>query len=86
MKVYEKAIDIYAARRKLFHEQKLKQEIGWYKARAEGMAATGLCGTMECEYCPLLLLPNPNNYVACEKIPPEEMRKLIAREFVEAEK
>lgn len=81
MKIYEKAIEIYAAKRKLFHEQKLKQEIGLYKSRAESMATTGLCGAIDCENCPLFLLPNPNNYVACEKFLPEEKRELIAREF-----
>ena len=81
MKVFEKAIEIFAAKRKLFFERKLKQEIGLYKAKIEGMAATGFCSTIDCENCPLFLLPNPSNYIACEKIPPEEKRELITREF-----
>lgn len=86
MKIYEKAIENFKKKKKKFYKSELKRVVLLYRKQMESMMTTGECIGMECAYCPLFLLQNPNNYVACEKITYEERRKLIAMEFVEAAK
>lgn len=83
MKYYEKAIENYAKERKEFHERELKREIDWYNSRIAKMTVTGECEIIQCEICPLWLLPNSREYGCCRKMTKEQVRALILKEVEE---
>lgn len=80
MMIYEKAIEKYAKVRREFHESELKKEIANYNRRIEEMTATGECGVIYCEICPLWLFSDYRDYRSCDKLTKEQIRELIAME------
>lgn len=84
MKIYEKAIENYAKKRKEFYNDALKQDIADFNEKIEKMTADGRCPGIACQDCHVHLLNEYlDNDMHCGVVTTSERRELLAREVEE---